>query len=267
MKIARVVTVDGHVRTVSLDHDGRAHEIDGDLFATYRVSTREVAVASFLAPIEPRQIFGIGLNYAKHADETGMPRPQRPIVFFKGLGSVVGPDAEIALPSHARSEKVDYECELAFVIGRDCRNVSTEDALSVILGYTAANDISARDWQLEWGGGQWGFGKSFDTFCPLGPVLVTADEIPNPNSLKIRTTLNGQVVQDANTDDMIFGVADLVSFLSRDTTLVAGTVVLTGTPMGVGMAAVPQRWLAAGDEIEVWLEGVGSLRNRVVAAH
>lgn len=265
MKIARVVTKTGTVQTVSLDAQGRAFAIDGNLYGDFRVSEREVAIASFLAPIEPRQIFGIGLNYAKHADESGMRHPERPIVFYKGLGSVVGPDADILLPAHARSEKVDYECELAFVIGRDCRNVPPEEALSVILGYTAANDVSARDWQLEWGGSQWGFGKSFDTFCPLGPVLVTADEVPNPNALRIQTTLNGRTVQDGNTDDMIFGVAELVSFLSRDSTLLAGTVVLTGTPQGVGMGSNPQRWLRDGDEVEVSIEGIGTLRNRVVA--
>jgi 2-keto-4-pentenoate hydratase/2-oxohepta-3-ene-1,7-dioic acid hydratase in catechol pathway len=169
MKIARVMTETGDVHTVSLDPQGRALIIDGDLFGSFSVSDREVSFASFLAPIEPRQIFGIGLNYAKHADESGMGRPERPIVFFKGLGSVVGADADIVLPANARSEKVDYECELAVVIGRDCRNVSREDALGVVLGYTAANDISARDWQLEWGGVSGDTGSRSTPFAPWAP--------------------------------------------------------------------------------------------------
>ena len=159
---------------------------------------------------------------------------------------------------------MDYECELAVVIGRTARNVSTDQALEYVAGYTCANDVSARDWQMEWGGGQFCRGKSFDTFCPLGPVLVTADEIPDPNALRIRTVLNGQTLQDSNTRDMIFDVRSLVSFLSASTTLVPGTVILTGTPSGVGVARSPQVFLGAGDTVSIEIESIGTLINPVI---
>jgi 2-keto-4-pentenoate hydratase/2-oxohepta-3-ene-1,7-dioic acid hydratase in catechol pathway len=160
---------------------------------------------------------------------------------------------------------VDYEGELAVVIGKKCRNVSRDEALEFVLGYTCANDVSARDWQIEWGGSQWCRAKSFDTFCPLGPYLVTADEIPNPNALSIRTTLNGATVQDWRTDDMIFDVPSLIEFLSGSTTLLPGTVILTGTPQGVGMARKPPLWLTEGDLVEISIEGIGTLSNPVTA--
>ena len=150
------------------------------------------------------------------------------------------------------------------VIGRTCKNVRRKNALEYVLGYTCGNDVSARDWQIKKGGSQWCRGKTFDTFCPLGPCLVTPDEIPNPNALTIRTILNGQVVQDWNTNDMIFDVPDLIEFLSGSTTLLPGTVILTGTPHGVGMAAKPPRWLKSGDSITVEIEKIGKLTNPVL---
>jgi 2-keto-4-pentenoate hydratase/2-oxohepta-3-ene-1,7-dioic acid hydratase in catechol pathway len=159
---------------------------------------------------------------------------------------------------------VDYECELAVVIGRACRNATRENALSYVLGYTCANDVSGRDWQRDGGGGQWCQGKSFDTFCPLGPVLVTPDELPRPNALRIRTVLNGQVMQDWSTDDMIFDVPAIIAFLSASKTLLPGTVILTGTPHGVGFARNPPVWLQPGDEVTVDIEGIGALTNPVV---
>lgn len=263
MKILRCETTEDVLTYAALDDQGRAFEIEGDLFDSYRVTSREIDVRSRLAPVAPRQILGIGLNYLHHADESGMPHPKYPIVFHKTLNSVQGPDAPIVLPAGAPCTKPDYECELAVVIGRDCKDVPRDAALDVVFGYTCANDVSARDWQLDNGGGQWSHGKSFDTFCPLGPVLVTADEIPNPNDLGIRTILNGETVQDWRTDDMIFGVAELIEFLSAGTTLLAGTVILTGTPHGVGMAADPPRWLRDGDEVVVSIERIGDLRNPV----
>lgn len=180
------------------------------------------------------------------------------------MNSVVGPEDEIRTPYRAGSEKLDYEAELAVVIGRDCRDASRENALSYIAGYTCANDVSARDWQLDKGGSQWSRGKSFDSFCPLGPTLVTTDEITDPNRLAIRTFVNGEMVQDSNTKHMIFDVPALIEFLSADTTLLAGTVILTGTPEGVGFGRTPQKWLRPGDTVRVEIESIGSLINRVV---
>ena len=168
------------------------------------------------------------------------------------------------LPRHLKSEQVDYECELAVVIRRTCKNVPRASALDYVLGYTCANDVSARDWQKDGGGGQWCRGKTFDTFCPLGPWLVTADEIPNPNALRIKTVLNGQTMQDWGTDDMIFDVPRLIEFLSGSTTLLPGTVILTGTPHGVGMARNPPVWLKAGDQITIEIDAIGALANPVI---
>jgi 2-keto-4-pentenoate hydratase/2-oxohepta-3-ene-1,7-dioic acid hydratase in catechol pathway len=183
---------------------------------------------------------------------------------MKTTAAVQNPGDPIVLPRHLRSDEVDYECELAVVIGKRCKNVSREQAMDFVLGYTCANDVSARDWQIKMGGGQWCRGKTFDTFCPLGPALVTADELTAPNSLAIRTILNGQTMQDWNTGDMIFDVPTLIEFLSGSTTLLPGTVILTGTPHGVGLARNPPVWLKAGDRITIEIEKIGSLENPVV---
>jgi len=217
-----------------------------------------------LAPVEPPMILGIGLNYRQHAVETGAKIPDYPIVFYKAPGTLVGPEAPIVLPRSLRSDKVDYEGELAFVIGRDAKNVPASEAMDYVLGFTIANDVSARDWQIERGGGQWTRSKSFDSFCPVGPVLVTTDELPNYDRLQIITRVNGTTLQDWTTSDLIFGVPQLVEFLSGSTTLPAGTLVLTGTPHGVGMARKPPIWLQAGDVVEVEIEGIGVLRNPVI---
>jgi 2-keto-4-pentenoate hydratase/2-oxohepta-3-ene-1,7-dioic acid hydratase in catechol pathway len=177
---------------------------------------------------------------------------------------VQNPGDPIVLPTHLKSNEVDYECELAVVIGKAAKNVSKENALDYVLGYTCANDVSARDWQRTFGGSQWCRGKTFDTFCPLGPVLVTTDEITDPNQLGIKTILNGETMQDLNTNDMIFDVPTLIEFLSGSTTLLPGTVILTGTPQGVGMARTPPVWLKAGDSVTIEIEKIGSLTNPVV---
>jgi 2-keto-4-pentenoate hydratase/2-oxohepta-3-ene-1,7-dioic acid hydratase in catechol pathway len=217
-----------------------------------------------LAPVEPVAIFAIGLNYRQHAIETGAKIPDFPVLFMKNIAAVQNPGDPIILPRHLRSDEVDYECELAVVIGERCRNASQADALKYVRGYTCANDVSARDWQKRRSGGQWCRAKSFDTFCPLGPVLVTPDEIPNPNALNIRTLVNGEVLQQSNTGDMIFDVPTLIEFLSGSTTLLPGTVILTGTPSGVGMARTPARWLQPGDVVMVEIEKIGALTNPVV---
>ena len=189
--------------------------------------------------------------------------PEYPILFGKGLNTLQNPGDPIQIPTHLPSEEVDYECELAVVIGKPCKNVKREDALHYVLGYTCANDVSARDWQKKFGGSQWSRGKFFDTFCPLGPVLVTTEEILDPNTLGIRTILNGKIVQQSNTADMIFDVPTLIEFLSGSTTLYPGTIILTGTPSGVGMAQTPPVWLQAGDIVTVEIEGIGQLTNPV----
>jgi 2-keto-4-pentenoate hydratase/2-oxohepta-3-ene-1,7-dioic acid hydratase in catechol pathway len=162
------------------------------------------------------------------------------------------------------SHKVDYECELAVVIGKTCKNATEENALDYVLGYTCANDVSARDWQIEWGGGQWCRGKTFDTFAPMGPCLVTKDEIEDPNNLAIKTILNGEAVQDWNTNDMIFNVKQLITFLSGSTTLLPGTVILTGTPQGVGAARKPPLFIKTGDSMTIEIEKIGALMNPVI---
>lgn len=216
-----------------------------------------------LAPLEPTALLCIGLNYRQHALETNAPIPKFPVLFMKSPGAVQNPGDPILLPRWLQSNKVDYECELGVVIGKPCKNVRREDALEYILGYTAANDVSARDWQKEGGGSQWCRGKSFDTFAPLGPCIVTTDEIPDPQSLRIRTIVNGETLQDCSTGDMIFDIATLIEFLSGSTTLLPGTVILTGTPQGVGMARQPQRFLKAGDTVTVEIEKIGQLTNPV----
>lgn len=192
-----------------------------------------------------------------------MKPPEFPVLFAKGLNTLQHPGDPILIPTALPSHEVDYECELAVVIGRAGKNVKRAQALDHVLGYTCANDVSARDWQLKKGGGQWTRGKFFDTFCPLGPCLVTPDEIPDPNALRIRTVLNGDTVQDWNTQDMIFDVPALIEFLSASTTLLPGTVILTGTPHGVGMAAKPPRWLRPGDRVTIEIERIGQLTNPV----
>ncbi len=222
-------------------------------------------IARLLPPVRPVNIFCIGLNYGEHAKEGGQPIPENPVIFMKPTSTVIGPGEAIRIPAAcADRPQVDYECELAVVIRKAARDVRPEQALEHVLGYTCANDVSARHWQRHGGAGQWIRGKSFDTFCPLGPALVTADEIPDPQNLSLTTTLNGQTMQQGHTSDMIFSVATLIAFLSRDTTLLPGTVILTGTPPGVGFARKPPVWLKAGDTITVAVDGIGELTNPVV---
>ena len=242
--------------------DGTYTRLSGELFSTL-TDTGEPITGKLLAPLDPRAILCIGLNYKNHAEETNAPLPRYPVLFFKNPGALQNPGDPILLPRKLRSDKVDYECELAVVIGKTARNVSRERALDYILGYTCANDVSARDWQKEDGGGQWCRGKSFDTFMPLGPVLVTADEISDPSALSISTRVNGNTFQRASTSDMIFDIPALIEFLSGSTTLLPGTVILTGTPSGVGMAQNPPRWLQPGDIVEVEISNIGTLENPV----
>ena len=213
------------------------------------------------APVaRPQKVICIGLNYEDHAAETGADIPEKPIVFAKYANSIIGHGEAIRIPPI--TQQPDYEAELAVVIGRTARNVSEAEALDHVFGYANANDVSARDVQLG-EGGQWTRGKAIDTFCPLGPYIVTRDEVPDPQNLSVRCILNGEVVQDGHTSRMIFSVAELVAFLSTGMTLVPGDIIITGTPPGVGMARDPQLWLKDGDEVSVEIEKLGTLTNPV----
>ncbi len=222
----------------------------------------DITQVQLLAPIpRPGKIICIGLNYSDHAAESGQPIPQYPVVFAKYANAVVGPGEAIMLPKV--TNQVDYEAELGFVIGKRGRYVSVDDAMNYVAGYLPINDVSARDYQMRTS--QWTMGKIFDTFAPMGPALVTADEISNPHDLDICLTINGEVLQNSNTCNLIFGVPQLVASLSEVMTLEPGDVVSTGTPPGVGMARKPQRWLKPGDVVDIEIEGLGTLSNPVVA--
>jgi len=215
----------------------------------------------WFAPVpRPGKLICIGLNYKDHAAESKMTIPEKPVVFSKFSTSVIAPGEPVVLPP--QSKQVDYEAELAVVIGRRAKNVSADRAYDYVLGYTALNDVSARDFQFA--DGQWQRGKSCDTFAPMGQTIITTDTIPDPQKLAIKLTLNGETMQDSNTDQMIFGVARLIEFLSETITLEPGDVIATGTPAGVGFARNPPVFLKAGDDMQVLIEGMGGLGNPVV---
>ncbi|MFB3145920.1 MAG: fumarylacetoacetate hydrolase family protein [Nitrospirales bacterium] len=262
MKIIRFQDPSGEIQFGEPLNAQSAYLIEGNIFETYRVTDRVVSMEKLLAPVVPPTILCIGLNYRQHAEETGAKIPEHPVLFIKAANALNNPDDPIVIPNIAPGQ-VDYECELAVVIGKTAKNVPRSEALDYVLGYTCANDVSARRWQKEGGAKQWCRGKSFDTFCPLGPCVVTPDDIPNPNNLKITTTLNGETMQDSTTSDMIFDVPTLISFLSEGTTLLPGTVILTGTPQGVGFARNPPIFLKGGDRVMIQIEHIGDLSNPV----
>ncbi|MCA9472613.1 MAG: fumarylacetoacetate hydrolase family protein [Nitrospirales bacterium] len=262
MNIIRFQDATGHIGYGQPLGNNMAQRIHGDLFGDFQVSDQTAEVAKLLAPIVPPTILCIGLNYKAHAEETGAKLPEFPVLFIKAANTLNHPEEPIMIPRVAPGQ-VDYECELAVIIGRSAKNVKKAEALDYVLGYTCANDVSARRWQKEGGGKQWCRGKSFDTFCPLGPHLVTRDDIPNPNDLRISTRLNGEVMQNSNTSDMIFDIPSLISFLSQSTTLLPGTTILTGTPSGVGFTRTPPVFLEHGDQVTVEIEQIGALKNPV----
>ena len=219
------------------------------------------APITFAVPLRPGKIVAIGLNYRDHIRETGLDPPTKPLVFAKFPSSAIGPDEPIPLPRVA-PDQVDWEVELAVVIGRPMRDVDPSRALEHVFGYTVGNDVSARD--VQFGDVQWTRGKSFDGFCPLGPAVVTPDEVSDPQALTLCTRVNGDTVQSSSTQEMIFGVAELLSYCSRSFSLEPGDVVLTGTPWGCGGFATPPRFLRAGDVVECEVGGIGILRNPVV---
>jgi len=265
MQIIRYQTTAGEQGYGRLHPDGKVTRLTGALFDSLTDTGEPELVARLLAPLEPRDIICIGLNYRKHAAEGNQPIPDYPVVFMKNSGTLQHPGEPIVLPRRLKSDAVDYECEQAVVLKKPCYNVPKAEALDYVLGYTCANDVSARDWQMKYGGSQWCRGKTFATFCPLGPCLTTADEIPNPHALGIRTILNGTTMQDWTTGDMIFDIPTLIEFLSGSTRLAAGTVILTGTPHGVGGARKPPVFLQPGDTVTVEIDGIGALTNPVVA--
>lgn len=214
------------------------------------------------APLTPRNLICIGLNYMDHCRETGAAVPTRPVIFAKFANALANPGDTITWHADA-SREVDYEAELGVIIGKPCHRVSESEALQYVGGYTCVNDVSARDVQLTDDGRQWTLGKTLDGFCPIGPALVTADDIPDPQTLAIRCILNGQPVQDSNTSEMIFNCARLIAHLSRFMTLQPGDLISTGTPFGVGMSRDPKLWLKDGDVVVVEIEKIGALENRV----
>jgi 2-keto-4-pentenoate hydratase/2-oxohepta-3-ene-1,7-dioic acid hydratase in catechol pathway len=215
----------------------------------------------FEAPIEdPNKIVCVGLNYRDHCEETGTPVPEKPIFFCKFPSSITGPNDPVSWPPGS-STQVDYEAELAVVIKKPCKGISPEQALDYVAGYMILNDISARDAQFS--DGQWIRGKSFDSFCPMGPYIVTPDEVGTPDNLTIRCRLNGELMQDSNTGKMIFKLPELISYLSQTITLEPGDILSTGTPHGVGFSRTPPVFLKPGDQMEVEIENLGVLRNFV----
>ena len=233
-------------------------------------AAREQKVAQYpaervklLPPIpDPRKIICLGLNYRDHAAESGAPIPKEPILFSKYATALIGQGDKIVLPPS--STEVDYEAELVIVVGKGGKNISAKAGPDHVAGYTVGHDVSARDWQLKKDGKQWMVGKTFDTFAPTGPLLVTADEVPDPHKLAIRLRLNGKTMQDSNTSQMIFKVGDILAYLSQVFTLETGDLIFTGTPPGVGFARKPPVFLKGGDVVEVEIEGLGVLRNPVV---
>ncbi len=242
--------------------DDEVFAIKGEIFNNDFEFTGErfnLEQIKFLPPCQVPNIIALGLNYREHAEEGGYKIPEYPVIFLKATTSLTGHLSPIILPKEAPDE-VDYECELVIVIGKKCKNIEEREAKNYIFGYTCGNDVSARDCQLK-KDKQWARGKSFDTFCPIGPYIETEIE---PTNLKIRTILNGKVMQESNTSKMIFNPYKIVSYLSRQMTLLPGTIILTGTPSGVGFTRKPPVFLREGDIVEIEIEKIGRLKNFVI---
>lgn len=252
--------LDDEIYVLSTSDTLRMHEIIRRGITPNRTSLHyPMAEVNLHAPLKPGKIIAIGRNYAEHAKETGNEPPPRPLIFAKFPSSVIGPNEQIVW-SESVTKEVDWEVELAVIIGRRAQHVSEEDALNYVFGYTIGNDVSARDLQLRTDG-QWTRGKSLDTFCPLGPVIITRDEIEDPQNLNLKTTVNDEVMQDGNTKDMIFKVPYLIHYLSKHFTLEPGDVILTGTPPGVGEGRDPKVYLKDGDVITCSIDGIGEISN------
>jgi len=265
MKILRFLDQTGQEQFGALQADGKAALFDACFYSGAQPTDTIVEVGKLLAPIVPAGIIGIGLNYGKLAAHLGKSKTEYPITFSKLANAIQHPGDPIVLPTHLPAEQVDYEGELVVVIGKECRNVSAADALDNVFGYTLVNDITAKDWQTDRAGGQWFKAKNFDTFCPFGPCVVTADEIPDPSDLRLTTRLNGEVVQDESTSDLLFKIPEIIEYLSGSMTLAPGTIILTGSPMGVGSSHTPPKFLKPGDEVRISIPQIGELVNPVIA--
>ena len=263
-RIVRFVDETGEELWGALDMtESRARVVRRGAAGKMELSDETRSVDSILPPVDPPAVFCVGLNYADHAAEVKMAPPRTPIVFTKTVNTLTGHRSAIVIPAVAsQPAEVDYEAELAVVIGREAKDVPVARALEYVAGFTIANDVTARRWQGKRGGGQWTRGKCFDTFLPLGPWVVPPSRV-NLADCKIRTWLNGDLVQDGNTSQMLFSVPQLIAFLSQGTTLLPGTVILTGTPAGVGYTRGV--YLKAGDDIRIAIDGIGSLCNPVAA--
>jgi 5-carboxymethyl-2-hydroxymuconate isomerase len=260
---------DGPRLAVDVDGEYRRLGVDSDLVSLLGTGLHprglvvgDVVAGDLAAPLRPGKIVAIGLNYLDHIRESKLPQPERPLVFAKFPSSVTGPNDPIVVDVEL-TKQVDWEVELGVVVGRRMRDVPPDAALEHVFGYTVGNDVSARD--VQFSESQWTRGKSFDTFCPLGPVVVTRDEIPDPQALRLRTRVNGELLQDSSTSEMVFGVAELLAFCSRSFTLEPGDLLLTGTPWGCGYFMDPPRSLEIGDVVECEVERIGVLRNAVAA--
>merc|ERR1712217_371785 len=245
--------------------------LSGELLAGNLARTNQTSrVQKLLSPLVPTDIFCIGLNYMKHYEEgakkRGVPLPEKPPVWLSPSTYLSHPNDDIWLPDLEFGEQLDWECELTIVMGKTCRNVKKEEALDYVLGYTVGIDVSCRHWQRNAGASQWTKGKAFDTFKPLGPVLVSAQSIPDPQRLQLTTRVNGEVQQNENTSDMIFTCAQIIEWLSDNQTLAAGAVIMTGTPEGVAAGRTPPNYLKVGDVLECEISNIGALRHSVVLA-
>jgi len=270
MRIATVQMHDGPKLVVDVNGDYRRVDFDLDLLSLVQagVDPRDLAVGDVVtgelaAPLRPEKIVAIGLNYLDHIRESKLSQPEQPLVFAKFPSSITGPNDPIVVDLELTTQ-VDWEVELGVIIGRRMRNVAVGSALGHVFGYTVGNDVSARD--VQFSESQWTRGKSFDTFCPIGPVVVTPDEILDPQALALRTRVNGELMQNSSTAEMLFGVAELLAFSVRATSLEPGDLLLTGTPWGCGYFMDPRRALEIGDVVECEVERIGVLRNAVVAA-
>jgi len=273
-RLIRFKTADGTIKYGDLGSETPTREIrgkevellEGDVKAGFRKSGETAKVGELLSPLDVTTGFlCVGLNYRRHAEECSLEIPQNPAIFTKPCDALAGPLDPIPIHPDCQS-MLDYEGELTIILGKDCKNVSASNYRDYILGYTVANDVSARNYQLpaSVSGGQFGYAKSFDKFAPIGPCIASTSVIPDPHNVKYWTKVNGQKRQETGTDDMIYTVGQIIEHLSRGTTLRAGTAILTGTPSGVGLFMEPKGFLKDGDEVEVYVEGIGSIVNKMV---